>query len=301
LFGILIRYIGKTWGNLEDDFHEKIISKLKEMFMIRVNYCMKRLAGMTEEEFRDYFRKAYAPLVAKHQTTLDIRRYVQSYSLIPDKLGKFFRDGRLSQDPFDGTATFWWHNRDCMESLFASSEGHAAMQEMIECEREFVDFSRSSIFLSNEVPVINPLPENGIVAIPGSPIIKLIYLVTFTNMGREKCQFWWQNRHAAIVRRYGAALNYLRYIQSHTIDDPLNKALRESRGTLEPYDGVTEVWFNRMVLNYTLNDPDCEAQEAFRVMNDDEPNLNDMSRSTTWFSKEHVVIESGQPIWREDD
>lgn len=271
--------------------------------MIRVNYCMKRLAKMTEEGFRDYFRKIYAPLVAKHQTTLDIRRYVQSYSLIPDKFGKSIREARPElHEPFDGTATFWWHNRDRMERMLTSSEGQAAIQEMLECEREFVDLSHSSIFLSKEVPVINSLPENGILALPGSPIIKIIYVLHAPpSVGREKCQFWWQTRHAAIVRRYGVALMFMRYIQNHTIDDPLNDTLRKSRGTLEPYDGLTEAWLNRMVLNYIFNNPDCEGQEAFGLLLEDEYKFIDVSRSTTWFSKEHVVIDSGQPIWREDD
>jgi hypothetical protein len=273
------------------------------MFMIRVNYCMKRLTGMTEEGFRDYFRKTYAPLVAKHQTTLDIRRYVQSYSLIPDQFGKVFREARPElHEPFDGTATFWWHNRDRMERLVASSEGRAAMQEMLECEREFVDFSRSSIFLSKEVPVINSMPENGILALPGNPIIKMIFVLHAPlSMGRDKCQFWWQTRHAAIIRRYGVALSFMRYVQSHTIDDSLNQAFQEPRGTLEPYDGLAEAWMNRMELDYILSDLDCEAQDAHRLMSEDEPKFLDMSRCTTWFSKEHVVIESGQPIWREVD
>ena len=34
-----------------------------------------------------------------------------------------------------------------------------------------------------------------------------------------------------------------KYIQSHTIDTPLNDGLKESRGMQLAYDGVAEVWF----------------------------------------------------------
>ena len=35
-----------------------------------------------------------------------------------------------------------------------------------------------------------------------------------------------------------------KYVQSHTIDSPLNDGMRESRGMLAGYDGVAEVWFD---------------------------------------------------------
>ena len=39
-----------------------------------------------------------------------------------------------------------------------------------------------------------------------------------------------------------------RYVQSHTlggsVGDAVQDGLRASRGTMEPYDGITEVWFD---------------------------------------------------------
>jgi hypothetical protein len=34
-----------------------------------------------------------------------------------------------------------------------------------------------------------------------------------------------------------------KYVQSHTLDTPLNEGLRSSRGMQPEYDGVAEVWF----------------------------------------------------------
>jgi len=62
--------------------------------MIRVNYVLKRAPGMSREEFEDYFRNVYGPLVAKHQSRLDLRRYVQSYTLLKDPTGEALRAAR---------------------------------------------------------------------------------------------------------------------------------------------------------------------------------------------------------------
>ncbi len=267
--------------------------------MFRVNYCMKKASGMSEEKFQEFFRKIYGPLVAKHQTNLDIRRYVQSYNLLPDKLGPMFREARPEMhEPFDGTAAFWFHNLEDMERILNSPEGKAAMEELIACEKEFVDLPKSTIFLSKEVPQINPMPEDGILALNGSPYIKLVYVLNaLPSLGREKCHLHWQVRHGGITRRFGEALGFLRYIQSHTIDSPINDLLRTPRGTLEAYDGVTEVWFDWAFLNALLIDPDSEGQKGFGLLGEDEYRFVDLSRSSTWMAKEHVLIDSGQPIW----
>ena len=34
-----------------------------------------------------------------------------------------------------------------------------------------------------------------------------------------------------------------RYVQSHTITSPLNEGMKASRGMMDEYDGVAEVWF----------------------------------------------------------
>ncbi|MBI5905655.1 MAG: EthD domain-containing protein [Deltaproteobacteria bacterium] len=261
--------------------------------MIRVNYVLKRTPGMSREEFRDYFRNVYGPLVAKHQSTLDLHRYVQSYTFLDDPVGEALRVARPEMhEPFDGTAACWWGTRDRMASALASPAGVAAIDELVECERKFVDHSGSSIFLAREVPQINPMPEDGILARSGSPVVKLIYVLhALPALGRDKCHEWWQSRHGAITRRYGAAMGFLRYIQSHSFDDPMNDALRTRRGTLAPYDGLTEVWFDRLHLADVMRNPECEGAEGFDMLLADEYKFVDLSRSSTWFSKEHVLVE----------
>lgn len=261
--------------------------------MIRVNYLLKRAPGMSREEFEDYFRNVYGPLVAKHQSGLDLRRYVQSYTSLKDPTGEALRAARPEMhDPFDGTASFWWRTRDRMADVLGSPAGMAAVEELLECERKFVDLSGSSVFPAKEVPQINPMPEDGILARDGSPVVKLIYVLhALPALGRDKCHHWWQTRHGAITRRYGAAMGFLRYIQSHSIDDPMIDALRKDRGALPPYDGVTEVWFDRLYLADVIRSPECEGSEGFGLLLEDEYKFVDMPGSSTWFSKEQVLVE----------
>lgn len=261
--------------------------------MIRVNFVLRRLPGMSAEEFENIFRNIYGPLVAKHQSTLDLSRYVQSYTLLKDTLGEALRTARPEMhEPFDGTAALWWPNRERMEAALGSPAGKAALAELVACEKTFADLSRSCIFLTREIPQINPMPEDCVIARSGSPVVKLIYVLrALPALGRAQCQTWWQSRHGAITRKYGAAMGFLRYIQSHSYDDPLNAALAKGRGTLAPYDGVTEVWFDRLYLADVIGNPDCEGSEGFELLLEDEYKFVDMSGASTWFSKEHVLVE----------
>ena len=262
--------------------------------MIRANYVLRRLPGMSPKEFEDTFRNIYGPLVAKHQRHLDLERYVQSYTLLSDPVGEALRSARPEMhEPFDGTATFWWATRERMESALEAPEGRAALKELMECEQKFVDASWSSIFLTREIPQINPMPENGILARSTSSIVKLIYVLhALPELGRSACHAWWQTRHGAITRKYGAAMGFLRYIQSHSLEDPLNALLGTPRGTLEPYDGLTEVWFDRLHLADVMRNPDSEGAEGFGLLLEDEYKFVNISRSSTWFSKEQVLVES---------
>lgn len=260
--------------------------------MIRLHFVARRLPDLSREDFQEYWRNTHGPLVASHQKTLRIRRYVQSHTL-DDALGDAMREQRTGMgEPYDGVASLWWDNRDTLAEAFATPEGQAADQALLEDEKRFIDLPRSALWLSMEVPQINPMPENSLVARRESAIIKAVYILNaLPELSREACQRYWLMHHGALARSYGAAMGFLRYIQSHTIDDPLNQALRESRGAGMPYDGLTEVWFNRIDLTQLMAVPDSEGFEGFGLLLEDEKTFVDFSRSSVWFAKEHVVID----------
>ena len=63
------------------------------------------------------------------------------------------------------------------------------------------------------------------------------------DMTRQQFQDYWMNQHGPFFMGNAAAMRTRKYVQSHTVDTPLNEGLRSSRGMLPEYDGVAEVWF----------------------------------------------------------
>ena len=121
-------------------------------------------------------------------------------------------------------------------------------------------------------------------------MLKLVFpLRRLPTLSREQFQKYWYETHGPLVRQHAQALRIRRYVQLHTLDDPINAALRESRGAQEPYDGVAELWWeSRDDLEAALGTP--EAQEAARALLEDEERFIDLARSALWLGRERQVI-----------
>src|SRR5438094_930384 len=96
-------------------------------------------------------------------------------------------------------------------------------------------------------------------------MLKLVFpLRRLPTLSRVEFQRYWYETHGPLVRRHAKTLRIQRYVQLHTLDDPINAALRESRGAGEPYDGVAELWReSREDLEQALATP--EAPQAARA------------------------------------
>lgn len=76
-----------------------------------------------------------------------------------------------------------------------------------------------------------------------------------------------------------------KYVQSHTIETPLNEGLKESRQMQPAYDGVAEVWFeSEQDLMEALSSP--EGQKLGAALQEDEEKFIDHSKSTAFIVKE---------------
>lgn len=75
-------------------------------------------------------------------------------------------------------------------------------------------------------------------------MIKFVTCLTrHPDMSREEFKDYWINKHGPFFMKNADAMGAKRYIQSHTLDTPLNGGLRSSRGILPEYDGVAGVCF----------------------------------------------------------
>jgi len=121
-------------------------------------------------------------------------------------------------------------------------------------------------------------------------MIKLTFcLRRLPRLSRAEFQRYWSETHGPLVRRHAKALCIARYVQVHTLDDVFNDALKASRGGLDAYDGVAEIWWrSRGDLEATLST--AEAQDAARALLEDERRFIDLEHSALWIGEEKVVI-----------
>ena len=117
-------------------------------------------------------------------------------------------------------------------------------------------------------------------------MVKFIMCCTrHPEMTREQFQDYWLNKHAPFFMKNASTMRAKKYIQSHTIETPLNEELQESRGMLPAYDGVAEVWFeSEDDLMEAMSSP--EFQELGPALLEDEGTFIDHAKSTAFIVKE---------------
>ena len=106
-----------------------------------------------------------------------------------------------------------------------------------------------------------------------------------SDLSRAEFQDYWQNQHGPFFQANAAVMRSKRYVQSHTIDSPLNQAMMESRGMLPEYDGVAEVWFeSEEDLLQAMGT--AEMQELSKALLKDEGNFVDHAKSSAFIVRE---------------
>jgi uncharacterized protein (TIGR02118 family) len=123
-------------------------------------------------------------------------------------------------------------------------------------------------------------------------MIKLVYcLHRLPHLSSEEFHRYWEETHGPLVRSRAAALRIRRYVQVHTLDSPVNAAFRESRGTIEPYDGVAELWWDSTE-DFVAATASPEGRKAGRELLEDERRFIDFQRSAAWIGEERSIVES---------
>lgn len=104
-------------------------------------------------------------------------------------------------------------------------------------------------------------------------------------MTREAFLDYWKNQHGPYFMANADKMGAKKYVQSHTLNSPLNAGLRESRGMQPEYDGVAEVWFeSQETLVEGMSSP--EGQELGAALLKDENNFIDHSKSSAFIVEE---------------
>ena len=117
-------------------------------------------------------------------------------------------------------------------------------------------------------------------------MIKFVMCLTrHPDLSREAFQDYWENKHGPFFMKNAETMRAKKYIQSLTLDTPLNAGLRESRGMMPEFDGVAEVWFeSEEDLMEAMSSP--AGQELAAALQKDESNFVDHAKSSAFLVRE---------------
>jgi uncharacterized protein (TIGR02118 family) len=125
----------------------------------------------------------------------------------------------------------------------------------------------------------------------GPTVVKLVYVIRRREgLSAEEFRRYWLETHAPKVINVAKDIRARRYVQSHTLDTPLNQAFAESRGLSPFYDGITEVWWDSLEeLMSAAATP--EGAQAYQMLLADEQQFIDHERSTIFMTEEHEIFD----------
>jgi hypothetical protein len=121
-------------------------------------------------------------------------------------------------------------------------------------------------------------------------MVKLVYcLMRRQDVSAAAFSSYWLREHAPKVAERQEALRAAKYVQSHSVEPEINDLLQQSRGLEEPYDGVTEIWWESVdVLREAIGSPD--GARAMQQLLEDESTFIDFARSRCFITEEHSIF-----------
>jgi uncharacterized protein (TIGR02118 family) len=124
----------------------------------------------------------------------------------------------------------------------------------------------------------------------GGYMVKLVFCVRrLPELSRQEFQRYWRETHGPLVRGFATQLRIRRYVQTHTLDDDVNEALRASRGGPEAFDGVAELWWESIEdLREAAGSE--EGRKAGDALLADERRFIDLARSPVWVAEEVPIV-----------
>ncbi len=121
-------------------------------------------------------------------------------------------------------------------------------------------------------------------------MIRLIYVLRRKpNLSLGEFQKYWREQHGPLVARYATDLDILRYVQVHTLEDPLNDGLAGPRSCMPPYDGVAELWWSSRDSLIAASMSEA-GQAAGAALVDDEKKFIDVENSPLWFAYDYPQV-----------
>jgi hypothetical protein len=122
--------------------------------VIKLVFVIRRREDLPLEEFHRYRLEEHGPLARSLLESLGPRRYVQTHTLTTDLNGALAAS-RGTSEAYDGLAEVWWDSLDMLLAVSGTEEGQRANETLTEDEARFIDFERSSFFLTEEHAILD--------------------------------------------------------------------------------------------------------------------------------------------------
>ncbi len=122
-------------------------------------------------------------------------------------------------------------------------------------------------------------------------MIKLVYCIRKrADLPAADFYRYWLEEHGPLVRSVAEAIKAAKYVQSHTAEPGLNDIFKQSRGLAEPYDGITEVWWEDITDLHAAMATE-EGRAAMARLVDDESTFIDFANSRVFMTEEKVIFD----------
>ena len=123
--------------------------------MIKISYLMRRLPHLSREEFQTYWSEKHPQAApADAFAVLGVRRYVQVLPLETDAVDLVVGPRSGLVEAFDGIAELWVDSEEALRRDWSTAKAKEYVRIFFEDEQNFIDWTRSTILVSNEIVVM---------------------------------------------------------------------------------------------------------------------------------------------------
>jgi hypothetical protein len=119
--------------------------------LVKLVYCVRKRADMSNEDFRDYWLNRHGPLVRglwESGSFPGMVRYVQSHT--DHDASEAVRASRGAKPPYDGITEVWMDPAQQGGDAATRAASAAAGKRLLEDEATFIDFANSAVFMTRE-------------------------------------------------------------------------------------------------------------------------------------------------------
>ena len=121
--------------------------------MIKISYILRKREDLTREAFLKYWMEQH-PKAVDHQAfgDLGVKRYIQLHAIDDEEARNILVGERTGLvDEFDGIAEIWLASDEALKRDWTTPKAKEYLKAFFEDEKNFVDWSRSTIMVSKEI------------------------------------------------------------------------------------------------------------------------------------------------------